>query len=189
MYIYMKIYLQEEKLMKISPDTLKDKAFVKYIHAVRHFKRIFSEESILIIENESIQKMAVNDKPIEYGKIQHYADHDYYHKDNILPHAKNVSEVDSEVDSEDKSGIMNEFSVIIDKSIIYYDQVYHIPPRHVSENIVQYIITLQNKSRIKMILEMMNDRLHDMYFLVPDNINIQDTCSPILSLVELVKIK
>ena len=32
------------------------------------------KESILIIENESIQKMAVNDKPIEYGKIQHQMD-------------------------------------------------------------------------------------------------------------------
>jgi len=173
----MKIYLENDKIWKIHPDMLKENWFAKYIQIIRHFKRIFSEESILVVENDCIQKVVVTDKPVEYGKILHYDDHDYYLSRNN----------DGDEDG-DEDGIKKELSVIIDKSIIYYDTVYQIPPRHVSENITQYTISLQKKSRIKMILEIVNNRSHDMYFLVPDNMNIQDTCSSILSLVQLVKI-
>lgn len=170
----MKIYLEDDKLWRINPDMLKENWLAQYIQNIRHFKRIFSEESILVVENEKIQKMSVIDKQIEYGKILHYEDHDYYHSSN---------------NSEKKElGVVNELGIIIDKSIIYYDDVYQIPPRHVSENITQYSISLQKKTRIKMILEIVNNRSYDMYFFVPDDMNIQDTCSTILSLVQLVKI-
>lgn len=170
----MKIYLSDDKIWRINPVMLTTPSFAKYIHATRNFKRIFSEESILVIENDKIQKMNITDKPIENGKILQYENHDYYHANNSI--------------EKQELGIINELSIIIDKSIIYYDEVYQIPPRHVSEHVTQYIISLQKKSSVKMILEIVNNNSHDMYFLVPDSMNIQDTCSSILSLVQLVKI-
>jgi hypothetical protein len=118
--------------------------------------------------------MHITDKPIEYGKILQYENHDYYHANDII--------------EKQELGIINELSIIIDKSIIYYDEVYQIPIQHVSERVTQYIISQQKKSSVKMILEIVNNNSHDMYFLVPDSMNIQDTCSSILSLVQLVKI-
>ena len=173
----MKIYLQNNKRWKIPPDMLKEKWFTQYIQSVQHFTRIFSEESILEIRDDIIRKLSVIDVDIEFGSIMHYADHDYYQINN------NEDEVEP-----DEPGFINELSVMIDKSIISYEQVYHIPPQHVSENVTQYSISLQKKSRIKMILEIVNNRSNELYFLVPDDMNIQDTCSTILSLVQLVKI-
>ena len=170
----MKIYLTDDKIWRVRPDILKEPSFAKYLQTVRHFKRIFSEESILIIENELIQKISVTDKEIEYGKIIQYENHNYYHSNDSA--------------EKEELGIIDELSVIIDKSLIYYDEVYQIPPCHVSENITQYIISLQKKSAIKMVLEIVNNTSHDMYFLIPDTMNIPDACSSILSLLELVKI-
>ena len=171
----MKIYLSDDKIWRVNPEMLTMPSFSKYIHNTRNFKRLYSEESILIIENDKIQKMCATDKPIEYGRILQYENHDYYHANN------STDNIDV--------GVLSELSVIIDKSIIYYDEVYQIPPRHVSENVTQYVISMQKKSRVKMILEVVNNSSHDMYFLIPYNMNIQDACSSILSLVQLVKIE
>ena len=174
----MKIYLSDDKIWRVHPDMLQEKSFSKYIQDIRHFKRIFSEEGILVIENDRIQKMNITDKPIEYGKIIQYNNHNYYHTKDSSEHNDNDNDND----------ILNEYSVILDKSVIYYDEVYQIPIQHVSENITQYIISMHKKSNVKMILEIMNNHSHDMYFLIPYNMNIQDACNSIVSLIELVKI-
>ncbi len=170
----MKIYLMDDKIWRIRPDMLQEPSFAKYIQNIRNFRRIFSEESILVIENDKIHKMSITDRPVEHGKIIQYENHNYYHVNNST--------------EKEELGIIDEFNVIVDKSLIYYDEVYQIPPCHVSENITQYIISLQKKSNIKMVLEITNNTSHDMYFLIPDTMNIPDACTSILSLIELVKI-
>ena len=169
----MKIYLQNNKLLKINLDILTEKSFLQYIKNIQYIKRVFSEESILEIRDDVIRKLSAIDVPMEYGKIQQYDDHDYYQSNDEV---------------ENDPGVIAELSIVIDKSIISYEQVYRIPPNHVSEDVIQYSISLNKRSRIKMILDVVNQRPHDMYFFAPDDTNIQDICSTILNLIQLVKI-
>ena len=170
----MKIYLTDDKIWRINQDSLKSDSLKKHIKQINKFNRVFSDESILKIRDNKIYKLLISDMPIENGKIIHYSDHDYY---------QNNSD-----DNKELQEIIDEYNVFVDKSSISYKEVYRIPPKHISETVLEYVFKLHAKSNVKMILEIIDDKPHDLYFNIPDNMNIQDSCSQILNLFQLVKI-
>ena len=166
--------MKDDKIWMIAPEILKNDNLKKYIRQINKFNRLFSDESILKIRDNKIYKLLISDIPVENGKIIHYDDHDYYQ--------------DQRDDNKELQGIIEEYSVFLDKSSVSYTEVYRIPHKHISETVVEYVFKINAKSNVKMILEMIDDRPYDLYFNVPDNMNIQDACSQILQLFQLVKI-
>jgi len=174
----MRIFLQDDNSWHIHQDMLCKHSFAKYINSVKQIKRVYSEESILDILDENIKRVVVKDNTIEYGSIIHCKHHNYYHHTNDK----------KDMDCDDSEAIpIQEIPVVIDKSVITYDEVYHIPPQHVVEHITKYTISLKKKSQVKIVVEIINKQSHDLYFMLNNDSITADICSEIIQLFQLVK--
>ena len=177
----MKIFLQNDKDWSIHPDTLSEHFIAKYIQKVQYIKRIYSEESILDIFDDKIKKMVSKDIPIEYGKIVQHVHYNYYKINDEPPGYGEPS------DGEPSDTAVEETNIVLDRSVISYQDVYRIPQRHVVEHITKYYISLTKKSVTQMVIEIANNKSHDLYFTVRNHDITADICGEILQLLQLVK--
>jgi hypothetical protein len=177
----MKIFLQNDKDWSIHPDTLSEQFIAKYIQKVQCIKRIYSEESILDIFDDKIKKMVSKDIPIEYGKIVQHMHYNYYKLNDGEPSDGEPS------DGEPSDAAVEEINIVLDRSVISYQDVYRIPPQHVVEHITKYYISLTKKSATQMVIEIVNNNSHDLYFTVSHKDITADICGELLQLLQLVK--
>lgn len=182
----MKIFLQNDKDWSIHPDTLSEHFIAKYIQKVQYIKRIYSEESILDIFDDKIKKMVSKDIPIEYGKIVQHMHYNYYKINDETPSDGEPSDGEPS-DGEPSDTAVEETNIVLDRSVISYQDVYRIPQRHVVEHITKYYISLTKKSVTQMVIEIANNKSHDLYFTVRNHDITADICGEILQLLQLVK--
>ena len=177
--------------MSIHQDTLCEDFIAKYIQKVHHIKRIYCEESILDIFDDKIKKMVSKDIPIEYGKIVQNMHCNYYKINDENPSDAESSDAESSEgessEGESSDAAVEETNIILDRSVISYQDVYRIPPRHVVEHITKYYLSLTKKSVTQMVIEIVNNKSHDFYFTVRNQDITADICGEILQLLQLVK--
>lgn len=177
----MKIFLQNDKDWSIHPDTLREQNLANYIQRVQYIKRVYSEESILDIFDNKIKKIVSKDIPIEYGKIVQHMHYNYYKINAETPGDGDTS------DGETSDAVEEETNIVLDRSVISYQDVYRIPPKHVVEHIKKYYISLRKKSVTQMVIEIVNNKSHDLYFTLRTQDITADICAEILQLLQLVK--
>jgi len=187
----MKIFLQNDKDWSIHPDTLREQNLANYIQRVQYIKRVYSEESILDIFDNKIKKIVSKDIPIEYGKIVQHMHYNYYKINDETPGDGDTSDGETSdgdtSDGETSDAVAEETNIVLDRSVISYQDVYRIPPKHVVEHIKKYYISLTKKSVTQMVIEIVNNKSHDLYFTIRTQDITADICAEILQLLQLVK--